>query len=125
MIKTEDIIKALRDCGGGPEGINICRNAADRLKQLQAELEIVRENFKEAVAREATLAERANSLLQKLDEVKAERDALHIYYKDLINKPDCNDCKAEDCQYRPQWGEVVRVNCPLWRGVRKEEPNAE
>lgn len=28
---------------------------------------------------------------------------------------DCNDCGAENCQYKPQPGQHTRINCPLWR----------
>lgn len=28
--------------------------------------------------------------------------------------PDCNTCGRENCEYRPRWGEAVRLNCPLW-----------
>lgn len=29
--------------------------------------------------------------------------------------PCCNTCgKLETCEYRPEWGEPTRINCPLW-----------
>ena len=28
----------------------------------------------------------------------------------------CNDGKAKECKYRPDWGDSVRWNCPLWEG---------
>lgn len=34
---------------------------------------------------------------------------------------DCNDCDAESCPYKPQPGELTRINCPLWRGVEAAE----
>lgn len=37
----------------------------------------------------------------------------------VMNLPDCNDCGAESCEYKPQPGQHVRINCPLWRA--KEE----
>jgi len=40
-------------------------------------------------------------------------------YESLIDLPNCNDCgKIKSCEYRPGWGEQVRINCPLWE---KEE----
>lgn len=32
----------------------------------------------------------------------------------------CNNCRAEECKYRPEWGDSVRWNCPLWTAERKE-----
>ena len=27
----------------------------------------------------------------------------------------CNTCgKIKTCEYRPDWGEPTRINCPLW-----------
>lgn len=28
----------------------------------------------------------------------------------------CNNCKDKECKYRPEWGDSVRWNCPLWKG---------
>lgn len=33
----------------------------------------------------------------------------------------CNTCKDKECKYRPDWGDSVRWNCPLWTAERKEE----
>ena len=27
--------------------------------------------------------------------------------------PNCNNCYRKDCQFRPDWGQIVRFNCPL------------
>lgn len=32
----------------------------------------------------------------------------------------CNNCKVENCQYKPKWGHMVRYRCPLWRGEQDE-----
>ena len=38
------------------------------------------------------------------------------YLKKINSMPGCNDCGCfRDCQYRPQPGEMVRINCPLWQ----------
>lgn len=29
---------------------------------------------------------------------------------------DCNGCKVKDCKYRPDWGDLIRFNCPFYRG---------
>jgi len=36
------------------------------------------------------------------------------WYRRRTKMHDCNDC-AKGCGYEPKWGEMVRVNCPLWR----------
>ena len=28
---------------------------------------------------------------------------------------DCNDCGCKSCKYKPKPGELVRINCPLWK----------
>jgi len=29
----------------------------------------------------------------------------------------CNDCGIKKtCRHVPEWGDLVRVNCPLWKG---------
>lgn len=38
-----------------------------------------------------------------------------IYYQRVSSLPDCNTCGDKDCEYRPGWGEQVRINCPLWK----------
>ena len=43
------------------------------------------------------------------------------HYDRITRLPTCNDCgKVKACEYRPGWGEHVRINCPLWE---KEETN--
>jgi hypothetical protein len=32
----------------------------------------------------------------------------------------CNNCKMADCEHKPDWGEQVRWNCPLWKGENHE-----
>lgn len=27
----------------------------------------------------------------------------------------CNNCGEEECKYKPEWGGIVRWNCPLWK----------
>ena len=79
-----------------------------------------------------TLQEAANalSMLQaeneklraELERMKVERDAYQVYFKDLSSKPDCNTCEKRSCEYKPRPGAIVRVNCPLYSGPEKEDP---
>lgn len=40
------------------------------------------------------------------------------FFDDITNSHDCNDCsKTKICRYVPKWGELVRINCPLWGEV--------
>lgn len=35
--------------------------------------------------------------------------------EEILALPNCNDCgKAKECEKRPNCGETVRFNCPLW-----------
>lgn len=41
---------------------------------------------------------------------------------DLIAElTNCNNCGKADCEYLPQEGDTVRINCPLWVEVETEE----
>ena len=38
---------------------------------------------------------------------------------------DCNTCTiSRECQYRPQFGDPVRINCPLYQGSFKTSERA-
>lgn len=40
----------------------------------------------------------------------------------IKKQPCCNTCgKLKTCEYRPEWGEPTRINCPLW--VKEGEMN--
>lgn len=42
-----------------------------------------------------------------------------IVYRNIAQTGDCNNCKKrKDCEYLPQVGEQVRINCPFYK---KEE----
>lgn len=40
-------------------------------------------------------------------------------YRDIAETGCCNDCRKKDCEYRPQWGDMVRYNCPHYEGGNK------
>lgn len=83
-----------------PTGENLIADAATALSTLQAENEKLR---------------------AELEQVKVERDAYQVYFKDLSSKPDCNTCEKRNCDYRPKLGATVRANCPLYSGPHKED----
>lgn len=41
-----------------------------------------------------------------------------VLLADRVSKQhNCNDCGIKKtCEYVPEWGDPVRVNCPLWKG---------
>ena len=88
--------------------------------QLRAYLEYESEHA-DAYYEECGQWEAENEKLRgELEQVKAERDALKIYFDDLSSKPDCNTCAKKQCEYKPRVGQTVRANCPLWSGPEKE-----
>ena len=49
--------------------------------------------------------------------IDAVNDAVEILkeYREMLETGNCNTCKVErSCQYCPEKGELVRVNCPLY-----------
>lgn len=40
-----------------------------------------------------------------------------LYFQDVSSYNNCHNCggqKEPFCSYLPKWGELVRINCPLW-----------
>lgn len=75
----------------------------------------------EVVTALSALQAENEKLRAELEQVKAERDAYQVYFKNLSSKPDCNTCEKRNCDYRPKIGATVRVNCPLYSGPQKED----
>lgn len=38
------------------------------------------------------------------------------YTQSVQSYDNCNNCGKKGCEYRPEWGKQVRINCPLWEG---------
>ena len=39
-----------------------------------------------------------------------------IAYRNIIQTGNCNNCdKRKDCEYLPQAGQQVRINCPFYK----------
>lgn len=48
-----------------------------------------------------------------------ELNRLSMMYEERKVMKDCHDCGiTESCKYLPKLGELVRINCPLWRERR-------
>ena len=49
--------------------------------------------------------------------------------RNILETGDCNTCKNEECQWKPQAGQMVRYNCPhymqLSRADRDQLKNAK
>ena len=66
----------------------------------------------------------------KLDDLLKEKGlagAMHYaadmisYAERIMQLPTCNECvRKRECQYLPDWGAMVRINCPLYRGKDEE-----
>ena len=37
-------------------------------------------------------------------------------YRSIVNSGDCNNCKErKECKYTPNYGQLVRYNCPFYK----------
>ena len=34
--------------------------------------------------------------------------------RNIYETNNCNECGKKDCEYRPDWGKMVRYNCPFY-----------
>ena len=39
-------------------------------------------------------------------------------YRNMIETGDCNSCKNQDCVWKPKPGQLVRYNCPHYKGEK-------
>ena len=37
----------------------------------------------------------------------------------IYDTGDCNSCCNKNCKYRPEWGTMVRYNCPFYVEIKK------
>ena len=100
---------------------SICDEAATALSTLQGENEKLRNEADGMRSNWYKSVEEIKKLRAELEQVKVERDAYQVYFKDLSSKPDCNTCEKINCDYRPKLGATVRANCPLYSGPHKED----
>lgn len=64
--------------------------------------------------------EKADECKKCAEEYRQLADWLKAY-KQILESGDCNTCaKSGYCEYEPQWGEMVRFNCPLYVGGEAE-----
>ena len=58
-----------------------------------------------------------------MSDISADALAKALFYlgdcvrftESVRKQPCCNSCgKIKTCEYRPEWGEPTRINCPLW-----------
>ena len=40
------------------------------------------------------------------------------YTQNVQSYNNCNNCGKKNCEYKPDWGDQVRINCPLWEDER-------
>ena len=88
-----------------------CNRAATMREKVLRIIEDLAKQLKEQP--EKGLNELQDQLVKAKDECKVFRE----YYIRVSNLPDCNTCQIKkDCEYLPQWGESVRINCPHFVG---------
>lgn len=39
----------------------------------------------------------------------------------IYDTGDCNSCSNNDCKHKPEWGQMVRYNCPFYKGEMNNE----
>ena len=102
--------------GTGPRAFDSDFIAAARTAMPQLIAEVLRltdENaFLRKAYREKAELMRLASAAQEIAANAAE-GPYKDYYDRVASLPDCNDCGRGACEYKPRWGEQVRINCPL------------
>lgn len=117
---SEKLIERLQNAAGGPEGIEMCQDAAATLSTLQAENARLREELEyerehaNAYHEECGQWEAENEKLRaELEQVKRENDALWIY----IEIVDREYQRYMDRGYIDRLDELKRT----WRRGQKED----
>lgn len=96
------------------------------IARLQTELEAYKNmHYKLQYKGEELTASEVGKRLDKLEQIKADRDTYKKLVYDIFSRPDCNDCKKIKCEYAPKIGERTRINCPLWQGEAEREKGCE
>ena len=47
------------------------------------------------------------------------------FFNNVKDMTTCNDCGNLECEYRPQEGELVRMNCMFWQKQKEREAENE
>lgn len=100
---TEELIKKLRNCGGGTEGIKLVNEAADTIEKLSSENKQLRNDLimQTVLAQNGQSAIETNrQLVQQIVALKAERNAaIEDIKKAIDGELICNFCKHDyECQ---------------------------
>ena len=62
-----------------------------------------------------------NRLDDTISDVAYMLDYLHLL-KEICNSGTCNDCsRNKHCEYLPDWGKMVRYNCPFYKRMEENE----
>ena len=61
---------------------------------------------------------------QLISQAYYQADSLRLL-KNILESGDCNTCKKRlTCKYCPEWGQMVRYNCPFFeRSAEKKNEN--
>ena len=70
-------------------------------------------------------SEQEGDRVSRIDDVIADVDYIRdtlVAYRNIIRTACCHDCGiAKECAVKPEWGEMVRYNCPLYVGKEDGE----
>ena len=120
----EKLIERLQNAAGGPEGIEMCQNAATALSTLQAENEKLLDENRRWSEATRTLSCAIENLRDELEQVKAERDAAvesipHECKTCVYHTVFFNGCTPDHDCTNPDGG--CSNNCDRWKWRGQKE----
>ena len=65
------------------------------------------------VSEDRKVCEDGNRLDKSIADVAYILDSLCVL-RNIYETNNCNECGKKDCEYRPDWGRIVRYNCPFY-----------
>lgn len=112
----DKLIERLRNAAGGPEGIQMCQDAATAIEALQAE-SIMHHNAADNYWHELNeYREERNEALADLTRVTAERNAAVKDLNEFLSMDELCPIQCEWCKWN---GTYCDGKTPEWRGIKE------
>ena len=115
-------------CGGEPEVVRLTQGPETQsgvIRCTDCGLTLEWEtNISVSISRSGkrTAAKAGLNIIEAWNRRTACDNCVHIEYADEVAKlPTCHTCGTINCEHRPNEGEIIRINCPLWRAQETEE----